>query len=110
MGGMGVIRVKKICVVAEFSVVPLGTGSTSLSSYVRVAHAEVKKSKVRSMLTPMGTILEAESLQEIFEVVRRAHEAVFRAGAKRVSTSMKIDDRRDRNRTMEDKIAAVMEH
>jgi uncharacterized protein YqgV (UPF0045/DUF77 family) len=34
-------------------------------------------------------------------------EAVFAAGAKRVSTVLKIDDRRDRAASMSDKVGAV---
>jgi uncharacterized protein YqgV (UPF0045/DUF77 family) len=34
-------------------------------------------------------------------------EAVFAAGAKRVSTVLKIDDRRDRTARMEDKVRSV---
>jgi uncharacterized protein (TIGR00106 family) len=101
------IRMVENCVIAEFSVVPLGTGDTSLSKYVRKAHEEVVRSGIRSSLTPMGTIIEAESIDRIFEVIKLAHEAVFSAGAKRVSTNIKIDDRRDKKRQMEDKVEAI---
>jgi uncharacterized protein (TIGR00106 family) len=95
------------CVIAEFSVVPLGTGNTSLSKYVRKAYEEVIRSGIRSSLTPMGTVIEAESIDRIFEVIKLAHEAVFNAGAARVSTSIKIDDRRDKKRRMEDKVETL---
>jgi uncharacterized protein (TIGR00106 family) len=95
------------CVIAEFSIVPLGTGDTSLSKYVRKAHEEVVKSGIRSSLTPMGTIVEAKNIDRVFEVIKLAHEAVFNAGATRVSTSIKIDDRRDKKRQMEDKVKAL---
>jgi uncharacterized protein YqgV (UPF0045/DUF77 family) len=36
-----------------------------------------------------------------------AHEAIFKAGAKRVVTDIKIDDRRDEPRKMEDKVEKV---
>lgn len=94
-------------IIVEFSVVPLGTSSTSLSDYVSKAFKEVEESGVRHMLTPMGTIMETDSLDVALEVVKKAHEAVIRAGANRVSTSIKIDDRRDRHGRMEDKVDSI---
>ena len=38
-----------------------------------------------------------------------AHEAVFNEGAQRVSTSVKIDDRRDKKETLEEKVLSVKE-
>ncbi|KIL38814.1 hypothetical protein SD70_23795 [Gordoniibacillus kamchatkensis] len=85
--------------IAEFTVVPIGTGSTSLSSYVaamhRVLEAEQAKGLVRFELTAMSTIVEGP-LDEVLAVVRRVHEVPFEQGAGRVSTSIKIDDRRDK--------------
>jgi uncharacterized protein (TIGR00106 family) len=43
----------------------------------------------------MGTIIEGD-LDEILEVIRKMHEHPFTQGAVRVSTSIKIDDRRDK--------------
>lgn len=102
-----VMRQRKISVIVEFSTVPLGTGSTGLSGYVSKACKVVEGSGLPHTITPMGTIVEAASLKEAMEVVMRAHEAVFEAGALRVSTSVKIDDRRDKARRMEDKVRAL---
>lgn len=94
-------------VIADFSVHPIGKG-TSVSGLVKPALDELKKAKgVRLLVTPMGTVMEADSLAEILEAVKAAHEAVFRAGASRVSLSLRVDDRRDKPRRMEDKVAAV---
>lgn len=79
-----------------------------MSGLVKPALDELKKAKgVRLLVTPMGTVMEADSLAEILEAVKAAHEAVFRAGASRVSLSLRVDDRRDKPRRMEDKVAAV---
>ena len=94
-------------VVAEITVVPLGTASPSLSAYV----AEVEKTlskfpRLKSLLTPMSTILEGE-IDEVLEAVKAMHEVPFHMGALRVSTTLRIDDRRDKTLTMEGKLAAV---
>lgn len=101
------MRRRRLSVVVEFATVPLGTASTSLSAYVAKACKVVEASGLPYTVTPMGTIIEAANLQEALEVVKHAHEALFAAGAKRVSTIIKIDDRRDKKRLMEDKVKAL---
>ena len=54
----------------------------------------------------MSTILEGE-MDDVLAAVKAMHEAPFRMGALRVSTTLRIDDRRDKQITMEGKLAAV---
>jgi uncharacterized protein (TIGR00106 family) len=94
-------------VIVEISVVPLGTDSTSLSTYVAAVEKVLGKYKnIKTMLTPMSTILEGD-LEEILAAAREMHESPFLNGAKRVSTRINIDDRRDKVITMEGKMTAV---
>lgn len=94
-------------VIAEVTVVPLGTASTSLSAYVAEVDKVLKNfPRLTSMLTPMSTILEGE-LADVLEAVKAMHEVPFRMGALRVSTTLRIDDRRDKAATMAGKLAAV---
>lgn len=94
-------------IILEFSVVPVGTGNTGVSEYVAKACKVIESSGVRYMVTPMGTIIEADTLERALEVVKKTHEAVIEAGAKRVITTIKIDDRRDKKRRMEEKVEAL---
>ena len=59
-------------------------------------------------LGPMFTTLEGE-LPVILDLVQRMQEAVFAAGAERVSTVVKIDERRDREASAAEKVRAVEE-
>ncbi len=93
-------------IIAQLSITPIGVG-TSVSDYVRVALEEIKRSGVKYELNAMATVIEVESLDKLFEVVKRAHEAVIRKGGKRVITEIKIDDRRDKDASIESKIKAV---
>ena len=90
---------------AEISVVPLGTGSASVSSYVAKALEVIKESGLKYELTPMATVVEG-SVEEILKLVGDVHRAVMEE-AVRVVTSLKIDDRRDKPLTMEGKVRAV---
>jgi uncharacterized protein (TIGR00106 family) len=56
----------------------------------------------------MGTIIEGD-LDAILAVVREMHEAPFGEGAVRVSTLIKIDDRRDKEHTIAGKMRSVEE-
>jgi uncharacterized protein YqgV (UPF0045/DUF77 family) len=55
----------------------------------------------------MCTVFEADNIEEAFNIVRAAHEAVFTKPVKRVVTTMKIDDRRDVNISMNEKIESI---
>lgn len=98
----------KPMIIVEFSVTPIGVG-VSLSSYICEAVKVLEKKNVKYQLTAMGTIFEAKTIDEAFKNIMEAHEAVIKAGAVRVITNVKIDDRRDRESSMEKKIEAVME-
>ncbi|GFZ94351.1 hypothetical protein GCM10008018_45850 [Paenibacillus marchantiophytorum] len=93
--------------IAEFTIIPIGTATTSLSSYVADLHKELEKhTDITFQMTPMGTILEG-SLDRVLAVIRAVHEVPFTNGAERVSTSIKIDDRRDKPASMQQKMQSV---
>jgi uncharacterized protein (TIGR00106 family) len=95
--------------VVEISVTPLGTGTVGVSKYVAACLRIVRSSGLKYKLTPMGTIIEGK-LEEVFPLLQRMHECPFAAGAPRVSTLIKIDDRRDgKEHTMAGKVGAVEE-
>lgn len=94
--------------IVQVTIVPLGTGSTSVSQYVADCHKVLEKyDNLKHQLTPMSTCIEGP-LDEILDVIREMHEVPFEKGALRVSTSIKIDDRRDYEGTMVGKMEAVM--
>ena len=96
-------------VVAELSVLPLGTAKTGLSDYIAAAVKEVRRKEVKHQLHAMGTVFEASSVEEAFGVAQAAHEAVIAAGAKRVVTTLRIDDRLDLPKTMGERVRSVEE-
>jgi uncharacterized protein (TIGR00106 family) len=91
---------------ANVTVIPLGTGSTSLSKYVADCVKEIEKSGIKHTLTPFGSVLEGE-LDEIFEVIKKIHEIPFKHGVMRVATLINIDDRRDKKASADQKIKSV---
>jgi uncharacterized protein (TIGR00106 family) len=92
----------------EISVVPLGTGSTSLSSWIAQVVMEVKKSGLDYSLHDMGTTISGD-VQQLLALAARLHEVPFEKGASRVYTVIKIDDRRDKSRPLGHKTSSVLE-
>ncbi len=94
--------------VVFLTITPLGTGTPSVSRYVAGCERILRESGLTHELTAMGTIIEGD-LDEVLKVVRRMHESPFTEGAMRVSTLVKIDDRRDKEHTIARKMRSVRE-
>lgn len=95
--------------VCSISVVPIGTGSTSVSRYVARCHEVLKRAEgVAYQLTPMATVLEGD-IERLLEIILELHRVPFSEGAKRVLTTVVIDDRADKPLSMEGKVASVEE-
>ncbi len=94
--------------IVAVSIAPVGEG-VSVSRHVAEALRVVRyQQRIRYRLDPMFKTLEGD-LGEILALIQRMQEAVFAAGALRVGTVIKVDERRDRPVRMEEKVAAVEE-
>jgi uncharacterized protein (TIGR00106 family) len=94
--------------IVDVSVVPIGTGSTSVSRFVREVLKVVRASGLKYQVGPMGTSLEGD-WDAVFKTIRQMHEVCFKMGAGRLLTVIKVDDRRDKVQTMQDKLDRVNE-
>ena len=93
--------------IANVSIVPLGTKTTSLSRYVAQALKVLQSEPdVKYELTAMGTILEGD-LERILVAVQKMHQAVIDSGAPRVYTTITIDDRRDKPSSRQQKVTSA---
>ncbi len=96
--------------VAELTLIPIGTKTTSVSKYIASALDSIEKIEgLTYELNPMGTTLAHDDLKILYEVIRRMQESVFENGADRVYSVVKIDDRRDKDYTFKDKVTSVNE-
>ena len=55
----------------------------------------------------MATVLEAQDVRTILKAVEVSHEALRSMGVKRISSTLRIDERLDKPRTMSDKTESV---
>lgn len=96
--------------IVDVTVIPIGTKTPSVSTYVadiqKILSSYEEEGKIRFQLTPMNTIIEGD-LPVLFEVIQKMHEAPFQKDIERVATNIRIDDRRDVQRKMEDKVKRV---
>jgi len=90
----------------EIAVIPLGAG-TSLSKYVaRAVWALEGVPEIDYELTSMGTIVSGR-MDRLLEVAGKMHQAVLDAGATRVETIIRIDDRTDKPITLSSKLTSL---
>jgi uncharacterized protein (TIGR00106 family) len=94
--------------IAEITVIPVGTGNPSVSNFVVDAIKLAKSTGLKLEITSMGTNVEGP-LEDILAVAQAMHQRYLSAGADRVFTSIKIDDRRDKPVTIEGKRAKIVE-
>ncbi len=74
----------------EFSIIPLGKDE-SVSSLVAKAVEIVHRSGLVYRLNPMGTVIEGD-WDEVMDLIKKCHVEI-RKEARRVITSITIDDR-----------------
>ena len=93
-------------IIAEVSLIPVGTGSPSLSSYIVQCIKILYGKNIKFQLTSMGTVMEGD-WEEVMTAIRQMQEEIFKHGALRVVTTIKIDERRDKQSSMQDKLNSV---
>ncbi len=91
----------------EISIVPMGTSEPGVSKYVAKALKVVKESGLEYTLTPMGTLVIGD-VERLLQLAAKMHRVVLE-DVVRVVTYIKIDDRKDKDPTFEEKIKSVLE-
>lgn len=92
-------------VMVDFCLVPLGVG-VSLSEYIAECARILKRSGLAHQMHPYGTVIEGD-WDAVFAAVKECHEAVHAMGAPRITTTLKVGTRTDREQTMRDKMKSV---
>lgn len=93
-------------IISQLTIVPI-VENTSISKYVKKVVKVIKKHNVKSETNAMATVIETEDLETLFKIVKEAHMSLIDSGIQRVVTELKIDDRRDKNATIESQLNAL---
>jgi uncharacterized protein (TIGR00106 family) len=94
-------------VMVDLCIVPLGVG-VSLSSYIAACQKVLTGAGLKTAMHSYGTNIEGD-WDEVFAAIKRCHEAVHQMGAPRITSTIKLGTRIDREQTMEDKIKSVQD-
>ncbi|MFL5908606.1 MAG: MTH1187 family thiamine-binding protein [Solirubrobacterales bacterium] len=94
---------------ADLTVIGLGRSDPSAGEYIAEIQRRLGAQQlVGYKLHAMGTSLEG-STDDILTVVADLHRVPFEMGLPRVYTVLKLDERRDKPQTLDDKVRSVEE-
>ncbi len=93
-------------VLMEFAIFPTDKGE-SVSKYVSKVIKMIDQSDIKYQLTPMGTIIESDTLQEALEVINNSYK-ILEPYSNRVYATVKFDIRKNRTDAMTSKIESIV--
>ena len=92
---------------ADLTVIALGRAEASASTYIaEIQRRLAAQDRVRYEMHAMGTSLEGPTA-DILAVAGELHAVPFEMGIPRVYSILKLDERRDREQTLADKVDSV---
>jgi uncharacterized protein (TIGR00106 family) len=94
-------------VIADLCIIPLGVG-VSLGSYIAACEKILAQAGLKTRLHGYGTNIEGE-WEQVMQAVKECHQKLHEMGAPRISSTLHIGTRVDREQTLEDKIRSVEE-
>jgi uncharacterized protein (TIGR00106 family) len=92
---------------ADLTVIALGRAEASASAYIaEIQRRLARQDRVGYVMHAMGTSLEGTT-EDILRLVGELHAVPFEMGIPRVYSVLKLDERRDREQTLADKVESV---
>jgi uncharacterized protein (TIGR00106 family) len=91
---------------AQLSIYPIGAG-VSLGRHVKKGVKIIEDSGFTYQVGGMSTSVEVPDLPELFGLIEKIRQAQLDEGAERIIIELKIDDRRDKDATLQGKITSV---
>lgn len=93
-------------VIVDFCIVPIGVG-VSVSTYIAACQLIFKKAGLKTQIHAYGTNLEGD-WDTVFEAIKDCYERVHEMVAPRITATIKLGTRIDREQTMEEKVQSVL--
>ena len=91
--------------IADIHIIPIGVG-TSLSDYISACEKVLRDAGLNPNLHAYGTNVEGE-WDAVTGALKKCHEVLHEKGAPRVSSSLKIGTRTDREESIKTRIDSV---
>jgi uncharacterized protein (TIGR00106 family) len=93
--------------IVELCIIPLGVG-VSLSEYIAACEQVLEEADLKFVLHANGTNIEGD-WDAVMGAVKKCHQRVHEMGAPRISTSLRVGTRTDREQTLSEKVQSVQE-
>jgi len=94
-------------VIVDFCVIPLGV-ELSLSPYIAECQRILEDAGLKHELHAYGTNIEGE-WDTVMDAIKRCHYRIHEMGAPRISTTLKLGTRTDRDESIESKVQSVQQ-
>jgi len=94
-------------VIVDLCIIPIGIG-VSLGSYIASCEKILEKAGLKTKLHAYGTNIEGE-WDSVMRAVKECHKTLHDMGVPRISSTMRLGTRVDRDQSMEEKIRSVEE-
>lgn len=95
---------------ADLTVIPLGGPSPSVGAFIaEIQRHLASQDRVTWDMRAMGTTMEG-SIEDLFAVAAELHSIPFEHGIPRVYSVLKVDERRDKTMSLQDKVDSVQRH
>ena len=92
----------------QLTVIPLGTSEPGVGAYVAEIEQYLRTNNIDHRLNDMGTVIYG-SADDLFQLARELHSIPFNKGALRVVTQFSIDERRDKDPHIDEKMRSVLD-
>ena len=93
-------------VILDFTIIPIGIG-VSLSKYVAECENILAASNIKYQLHPNGTAIEGQ-WEDVFNAIQQCHQRLHEMGVPRISSSIRVGTRIDRDQSLVDKVESVL--
>jgi uncharacterized protein (TIGR00106 family) len=93
--------------ILQLTIIPIGTKTCSVGHYVAAIQTKLSDMGVPFVLNDTGTVIEGDA-GRLLKIIGSIYETPFDQGAVRVVTQITIDDRRDKEVKIGDKIQSVI--
>jgi uncharacterized protein (TIGR00106 family) len=91
--------------IVDLCVIPIGVG-VSISRQVAECERILREAGLKTVLHANGTNIEGE-WDAVFAAIKRCHEVLHAMGTPRISTSIRVGTRTDREQSLQDKVLSV---
>ncbi|MDB4835098.1 thiamine-binding protein [Cyclobacteriaceae bacterium] len=91
--------------IMNFAIFPLDKGA-HIGEYVSQIVSYIKESRLRYEFSPMGTVVEADTIPELLDVIKRSYE-ILDPISDRVYCNISMDNNKLKNDLIQGKRAAI---